>query len=785
MNKRRAKIVNDAEQAMSIKYNTIVYELKRQGKNVLVMSLGEAFFDIPLFSFDDLPFPEIYHYTHSLGIPELREKLAEYFFKEYDIPINYEKEILITAGSKAAIHFALMSILNPNDEVLIPEPAWVSYPEQVKLCYATPVQIPYYKTVFDYEKYITPKTKAIIICNPHNPSGYIYNEQEIRYLLKLSEKYQLWLLSDEAYSEFVSDSSFISPGKIDREKKHTIIFNSISKNYGISGWRLGYVVANEDIIFNILKVNQHIITCPSTILEYYVEKHFYEILDYTKPQIKQLLDKRKAIAAYMKQIGLKYMEGTGTFYFFVSIAPSQLSSEEFCTKLLYKDYISTVPGLGYGKSCDKFIRISIGTASLEENKQALNKIKNLIEATALPSPIKNKEALVIAGGVWQKPLIEYLKNKNYIVTVVDPYLYSDGAQIADKQIQVDVRDVDAILERVQDEHYEFIATDQSDISVNTVSILSEQLNLKGNPYQVTNSFVNKYEMRNLAKTLNITIPAYEKIYSLVELNQFIQKVKLPIIIKPPDSQSSRGVVKISDKNSDQIERLFLEALKYSNCGYIIAEKFIDGIEFTAEGFASKHKHRTMAISQKKHFRTALASSLEYPANVDADIYTLIENYTDKFVENSGLHFGITHAEYMLEPATGKLYLIEIACRGGGTLISSMITNWVSGHNIYDMYYQSLCDKTIDVKNLIIKKQNALLQFFEFKEGVVKNVTGTKQARKINGVAELKLFFKKGDTLLPAIDDRSRHGFVIILAKSKDKIEQTLKQVIDTIKIDYE
>ncbi len=377
-----SKVVDNSEEAMSIKYNTMVYELQRQGKDVLVLSLGEAFFDIPLFSFSDLPYPSLYHYSNSRGTPELRAKLSEFFLSNYDIPIDYEKEILVTAGSKAAIHFAFMATLNPDDEVIIPEPFWVSYPEQVKLCYAKPVCVPYDKSVYDFENYITEKTKVIIINNPHNPTGYVYKEEEIKHLLHLAEKYNLLIFSDEAYSEFVDEDVFISPAKIDREKKHTVVFNSISKNYGISGWRLGYVIANEKLINAILKVNQHLVTCPATILEYYVEKYFYDILEYTNPQIKAVVRKRNELAVYMKEIGLDVLDGTSTFYFFVSIAPSLLTSEEFCTKLLQEEYIATVPGIGYGQSCDKFIRVSIGAASTDKIKEGLLKIKNLIDNTS-------------------------------------------------------------------------------------------------------------------------------------------------------------------------------------------------------------------------------------------------------------------------------------------------------------------------------------------------------------------------------------------------------------------
>lgn len=376
-----SQITNDCEQAMSIKYNTIVYDLQREGKKVIIMSLGEAFFDIPLFDMNALPFPDIYHYTDSKGIYELREKLAEYFLKQYDFPFNPKDEIIVTPGSKPAIQMAFMSILNPGDEVLFPEPAWVSYPEQVKLCYGVPVQVPYQKSVYEFESYITSKTKAIIINTPHNPTGKVYTKEELEYLLSLARKYNIWLLSDEAYSDFVLDEKFISLGSIDKEKTHSMIFNSISKNYGISGWRLGYVIANPKVIFNILKVTQHLITCPPSILQFYVAKHFYDILEITLPQIQALVQKRREIQAYMNQIGLECQGGTATFYFFVSIAPSKLSSEEFCTRLLQEDLVCVVPGLGYGYSCDKFVRVSIGTATLEENKYGLDKIKSLIEKT--------------------------------------------------------------------------------------------------------------------------------------------------------------------------------------------------------------------------------------------------------------------------------------------------------------------------------------------------------------------------------------------------------------------
>jgi aspartate aminotransferase/aminotransferase len=383
-NKTKAsKIVTNVVEANSIRYNNMVYEMKQRGEDIIVLSLGEAFFNIPLFSFDDLPFPDIYHYSHSRGIIELRNNISKYFNDEYGFSFNPESEIIVTAGSKIAIHMSLMAILNPNDEVLIFEPCWVSYTEQVKLCYGKPITIQKNEIIFNIEKYITKKTKCIIINNPNNPTGKIYSKSEVEFLLNIAIKYDIYILSDEAYSDFIPDDvKFISLGKISSNLQNSIVCNSISKNYGISGWRLGYVITNSKLINEILKINQHLITCPATILEHYISKHFFEIIKITKPQIKKVVEQRKKVAEYMNNIGLSFMDGSAAWYFFVSIKPSQLSSNEFCTRLLLEYHISAVPGIGYGVSCDKDIRIAIGTESWERIVKGLLVIKNLIDKTS-------------------------------------------------------------------------------------------------------------------------------------------------------------------------------------------------------------------------------------------------------------------------------------------------------------------------------------------------------------------------------------------------------------------
>jgi aminotransferase len=374
-------LVNNIIEANSIHYNNLVYDLKKKGKDIITLSLGEAFFDIPLLSFDSLPFPDIYHYSHSRGIIGLRKKLSKYFASQYQFSFDPDNEILITAGSKVAIQMSFLAILNKGDEVIIPEPYWVSYTEQVKICGSIPIAMPYYEDVYDIEKYITKNTKCIILNNPHNPTGKIYSKKEIEYLLRIAEKENIYILSDEVYSDFVPDNeNFFSMGMFGN-KDNVIVANSISKNYGISGWRLGYVITNKNLINQILKLNQHIITCPSTILEYYIEKYFDDILKITKPQIQDVVKERLKVCKYIDSKGLSYSPGSAAWYIFLSIEDSSYDSDQFCTELLKRYYVSCVPGIGYGKSCDKFIRVCVGSESWERITNGIDSIANLIEET--------------------------------------------------------------------------------------------------------------------------------------------------------------------------------------------------------------------------------------------------------------------------------------------------------------------------------------------------------------------------------------------------------------------
>ena len=370
--------VSAIPEALSVYMNNVVYAMKRRGDTIKVLSLGEAFFDIPMFPFEEIDFKKGYHYSESRGMPELREIVAKYYTEKYVAPVNAENEILISAGSKPLIYMAFQAVLNSGDEVLIHEPAWLSYPEEIKLANGVPKFIPYDCPVSEFEKYFTDKTRMVVICNPNNPAGKMYSKTDLEKLYAMCRPRGIYILADEAYSDFVIDGGFTSMVNVVPDKDGIIVVNSLSKNLGISGWRLGYVISTPDVIYNVLKLNQHLITCPATLLSMYVAHYFNDIVRVTLPQAKDVVRKRKEVTEYMELIGLKPLDGSATFYIFMNIGDYKYSSMDLGLYLLTKYGISVVPGLAYGQSTERFIRIGVGAESMEDIKECLNTIKRVI-----------------------------------------------------------------------------------------------------------------------------------------------------------------------------------------------------------------------------------------------------------------------------------------------------------------------------------------------------------------------------------------------------------------------
>ena len=370
--------VRSIPEAMSIYINQLVYSEKRKGKRILTLSLGEAYFDIPLYPFEQIDFVKGHHYSDSMGLPELREKILGYYNSRYGSDIQGIKNILISSGSKIILYMVMESILNRGDEVLVYEPAWLSYQEQIRLADAVPKFIPYYCTTDKIPEFFTEKTKLLVLNNPNNPGGMAFTREQLENLYQACHERGIYILMDEAYSDFVVNrSDFVSLASIAKDLDGVFVVNSLSKNMGLSGWRVGYVIAKEDRIADLLKLNQHLITCAPTVLQLYLTQFFDDIIQITEPQIRDVVMKRKVITDYMDKIGLEYLPGSSTFYTFVHVDGLQCDTLDFCLYLLFKYGIATVPGGAYGDSTRDFIRAGIGVESIEDLCYALDTIKKV------------------------------------------------------------------------------------------------------------------------------------------------------------------------------------------------------------------------------------------------------------------------------------------------------------------------------------------------------------------------------------------------------------------------
>ncbi len=399
--------------------------------------------------------------------------------------------------------------------------------------------------------------------------------------------------------------------------------------------------------------------------------------------------------------------------------------------------------------------------------------------------MKKKNVLVLAGGNWQVPLINFFKAKGEYVIVVDPYSDSTGVLLSNYHIKLDVKDSKKILEEVLQLPFsiDYAISDQSDIAIKSLAEINAALKLPGILPEIAILFTNKFSMREFAFKIGVPVPSFKKCFNINDLINFFEiNFKRPIMLKPADSQSSRGIFKISVDNIDSASELLANCFLATQLNFVICEQFIEGVELTAEGFCSNNIHTTLALSCKKHFRTGIASDLIYPSALSDRINNKIREYNNHFVTNSKLKFGITHAEYIYNEYDDEVYLVEIACRGGGTLISSNIIKWVSGFDAYEELYKNLNGLETNLNEIENLNRAAILHFFEFPNGIVSEISGMDDIGKMENVIKLQLDFKVGDTINFALDDRSRQGFIIITAETIEILNSLMIKVNSLLQV---
>lgn len=346
------------------------FDLANTMDNVISLGVGEPDFDTPWHICENAVYSMNIghtHYTANKGLLELRQEIAKFHATHYDQHYDPETEILVTVGGSEAIDLAMRSILEPGDEVILMDPNYVAYEPSVLLAQAKPTFIQlkeeddFKLTYHALKQAITPKTKAIMLNFPSNPTGGIMTCDDYAKLIDLIKESGIYCISDEIYAELLFDGKFSSLSQFVQIKDQVIVINGFSKAFAMTGFRLGYALGPKDVIDAMTKIHQYMIMSAPTQAQYAgieAMKHGYDDVCFMREQYKQ---RRNLLVNRLNRMGLKTNLPHGTFYVFANIRKTGLSSEAFCERLLQSKRVACVPGNAFGTSGEGYIRISYAT----------------------------------------------------------------------------------------------------------------------------------------------------------------------------------------------------------------------------------------------------------------------------------------------------------------------------------------------------------------------------------------------------------------------------------------
>ncbi|MEN6524544.1 MAG: aminotransferase class I/II-fold pyridoxal phosphate-dependent enzyme [Anaerolineaceae bacterium] len=324
------------------------------------------------------------HYTANAGNIELRRVLAAHLEQKYNVTYDPAKEIVITVGASEALFLSMCAILNPGEEVIIPTPCFVSYQADVELAGGKVVEIPslmengFALVPENIEKAITPKTKAIFIGYPCNPTGAVASRETLLEVARIAEKYDLIVISDEIYDRLIYNHTHICFPSLPGMKERTILLGGFSKDYAMTGWRVGYACAPKGLVEGMLRIHQYLImSAPST-----AQAGALQALrigeEFVVEMVEEYDRRRKLIVGGFNQLGLPTFEPKGAFYCFPRVSACGLDDETFCTRLLQEQHVAMIPGHNFGAGGEGFARASYATA-YEKIEQALVRIEKFLK----------------------------------------------------------------------------------------------------------------------------------------------------------------------------------------------------------------------------------------------------------------------------------------------------------------------------------------------------------------------------------------------------------------------
>ena len=354
--------------------------------DVISLSVGEPDFPTPWLMREEA----FYHleqghtsYTSNWGLLELRKQIAKYM-ERYNLYYNPEKEILVTVGASEGVDAVLRAVLNPEDELIVCAPCYVNYTPLAHLTGAKVVILDTSKTGFAptaaaFEKLITPKTKAIMFCSPSNPTGTMVDPAELEKIAALCVKHQIWAIADEIYCELVYEGAkHVSIGSFPGMKDYAILLNGFSKSFAMTGWRIGYIAAPDDLMAQIVKLHQYNTICAPIFSQYAAIEGLKNGWNDVEKMRVSYQQRRNLMYKAFCDMGLSVPEPTGAFYMFPDITSTGLTSEEFATELFQKYNVAVVPGSAFGAEGEGHIRCCYATA-IDKIKVALDKIRQLVE----------------------------------------------------------------------------------------------------------------------------------------------------------------------------------------------------------------------------------------------------------------------------------------------------------------------------------------------------------------------------------------------------------------------
>ena len=359
------------------------FDIVSEMKDAISLGVGEPDFDTPwhireegIFSLEKGQT----FYTSNAGLKELKVEICNYLERRFNVSYDYKDECMVTVGGSEAIDIALRAMLDPGDEVLIPQPSYVSYPPCTILAGGVPVSIQLEeKDQFRLTKEkllaaITPKTKVLILPFPNNPTGSIMEEEDLKAIAEVIEEHDLYVISDEIYSELTYTGNHVTIASIPGMRERTVLINGFSKSYAMTGWRLGYACAPKVILQQMLKIHQFAIMCAPTTSQYAAVEALRNG-DEDVAEMREAYDeRRKYLVKAFNEIGMDCYEPQGAFYVFPCIKRFGMSSDEFALKLLEEEKVAVVPGTAFGDCGEGYLRVSYAY-SLKNLQRAMERIE--------------------------------------------------------------------------------------------------------------------------------------------------------------------------------------------------------------------------------------------------------------------------------------------------------------------------------------------------------------------------------------------------------------------------